>query len=170
MRGRTSLTNGKYPARIAGVEVLNGAYAIGIEPLYQVTQNADGTTFDYKIYECRDSEKLAGSITTDYEDTELGYIGMAAGWNAGYITGFIRTKLGVLFPERFEGSSSQGYKSAFGGSSSVGVRCPWRFGNLGHGGDAGLACEAGGSSPAGSDWNGAPRLAGSGKKRGEWTA
>ena len=165
-----SLTNGKYPARIAGVEVLDGAYVQGMDPLYNVTANADGSTFDYAIHECRNSEKLAGSITSDYVNTGLQYIGMTAGWNAGYITDFIRTKLGILFPSKFGGSSAARYKSAFCGSSSAGVRCPWRFGSLSSGGDAGLACEYGDNSPANSYWAGAQRLAGSGKKRGEWTA
>lgn len=167
---RGNLTSGQYPARIAGVEVLDGAYVQGLDPLYNVTANADGSTFDYAIHECRNSEKLASSITSDYVNTGLKYIGMAAGWNAGYITDFIRTKLGILFPSKFGGSSAARYKSAFYGSYSAGVRCRWRFGNLGSGGVAGLACEFGNDSPARSNWDGAPRLAGSGKKRGEWTA
>lgn len=160
-----NLTNGKYPARIAGVEVLDGAYALGLDPLYNVTSNADGG-FDYAVHECRDSEHLDSSISSWYKDTGIRMIGVKSGWN--YVKEFVRTVLGILIPSIFGGSTSARYKSGFSGSNSAGVRCPWRFGNLSNGGNAGLACEIGSASPSNSYWNGVPRLAGSGKKRGEW--
>lgn len=162
-----SLTAGKGPLRVAGVEVLDGAYAVGLDPLYQVTENADGG-FDYSIYECRNSVNQTGSVTSNYVDTGLSYEGMPEGWN--YVKSFMKTKLGVLFPNALGGSSTTYYKSAFYGTSSSGVRCPWRFAHLGNGGLAGLAGEHGYASPGYSHWNGRPRLSGAGKKRGEWPA
>ena len=161
------LTKGKGPLRVAGVEVLEGSYAIGLDPLYQVTANAD-SGFDYTIYECRDSQNLSASVTANYIDTGLEYVGMPTGWN--YVKEFIKTKLGVLFPKLIGGSSTTYFKSAFYGTSSAGVRCPWRFANLYNGGAAGLAAEYGSDSPGGAGWHGRPRLSGSGKKRGEWAA
>ena len=163
-----NLTNGKTPLRVAGVETLDGAYAIGLDPLYQVTANADGKTFDYAVHECRDSQKSAASVTADYKDTGLTIKGVANGWN--YIKSFISTKLGILFPKEFGGSNTTYYKSAFSGAAGAGVRCPWRFAGLNGGGLAGLACEIGSSAPSAANWNGRPRLGGAGKKRGEWTA
>ena len=55
------LTNGTSPLRVAGVEVLDGAYTVGLDPLYTVTANAV-SDWDYSIYECRDSQNLAGSV------------------------------------------------------------------------------------------------------------
>ena len=162
-----SLTAGKGPLRVAGVEVLDGAYAVGLDPLYQVTENADGG-FDYSIYECRNSVNQTGSVTSNYVDTGLSYEGMPEGWN--YVKSFMKTKLGVLFPNALGGSSTTYYKSAFFGASSTGVRCPWRFAHLYIGGIAGLAGEAGNGSPGYSGWAGRPRLSGAGKKRGEWPA
>ena len=162
-----SLTAGKGPLRVAGVEVLDGSYAIGLDPLYQVTQNSEGG-YNYAIYECRDSQKQTGSVTSDYIDTGLSYEGMPEGWN--YVKSFMKTKLGVLFPNAIGGSSTTYYKSAFYGTGSAGVRCPWRFAVLNNGGAAGLAGEIGGSSPGYSNWHGRPRLSGAGKKRGEWPA
>ena len=162
-----SLTAGKGPLRVAGVEVLDGAYAIGLDPLYQVTQNSEGG-YNYAIYECRDSQKQTGSVTSDYIDTGLSYEGMPEGWN--YVKSFMKTKLGVLFPNAIGGSSTTYYKSAFYGTGSAGVRCPWRFANLSYGGHAGLAGELGHHSPGTSAWYGRPRLSGAGKKRGEWPA
>ena len=162
-----SLTAGKGPLRVAGVEVLDGSYAIGLDPLYQVTQNSEGG-YNYAIYECRDSQKQTGSVTSDYIDTGLSYEGMPEGWN--YVKSFMKTKLGVLFPNAIGGSSTTYYKSAFSGTGSAGVRCPWRFAALNIGGLAGLAGEHGNYSPGNSNWFGRPRLSGAGKKRGEWPA
>ena len=50
---------------------------------------------------------------------------------------FIKSKLGVLFPKLIGGSSTTYFKSAFYGTYSAGVRCPWRFANLDNGGIAG---------------------------------
>lgn len=162
-----SLTAGKTPLRVAGVEVLDGSYTIGLDPLYDTTANEAGG-FDYTVYQCRDSQKLSGSITADYEDTGIVYSGMPSGWN--YVKAFIKSKLGVLFPKLIGGSSTTYLKSAFCGTSSAGVRCPWRVAGLNLGGGAGLAAVAGHIAPGGSGWYGRPRLCGAGKKRGEWSA
>ena len=162
-----SLTAGKTPLRVAGVEVLDGSYAVGLDPLYDVTAN-DAGGFDYTVYQCRDSQKLSGSITADYEDTGIVYSGMQSGWN--YVKAFIKSKLGVLFPKLFGGSSTTYFKSAFYGSGSAGVRCPWRFAILRDFGSSGLAAEDGTRAPGTSNWHSRPRLCGSGKKRGEWAA
>ena len=162
-----SLTAGKTPLRVAGVEVLDGSYTIGLDPLYDTTANEAGG-FDYTVYQCRDSQKLSGSITADYEDTGIVYSGMPSGWN--YVKAFIKSKLGVLFPKLIGGSSTTYFKSPFCGTYSAGVRCPWRFAILVDGGAAGLAAEYGHDAPGSSDWNGRPRLCGAGKKRGEWSA
>ena len=162
-----SLTAGKTPMRVAGVELLDGAYAVGLDPLYNVTANADGG-FDYAVYTCKDSKKQSGSITADYVDTGIRGTGIASGWN--WVKHFANNTLGVVFPDAFGGSSSGWLKSVFDGAGSAGVRCPWRFGGLSGGAGAGLACGGGYYSPGGASWRGSPRLSGSGKKRGEWTA
>ena len=99
-----SLTGGKAPIRVAGIELMHGAYDIGLEPLYNVTANADAG-FDYAVYECRNSEQQAGSIT-NYTDTGIRLIGKTSGW--GYVKEFVKTKLGVLIPKNFAGSSKIG--------------------------------------------------------------
>ena len=162
-----SLTAGKTPLRVAGVEVLDGSYTIGLDPLYDTTANEAGG-FDYTVYQCRDSQKLSGSITADCEDTGIVYSGMPSGWN--YVKAFIKSKLGVLFLKLIGGSSTTYFKSAFYGAASAGVRCPWRFASLVDGGGAGLAAEYGDVAPGYSGWYGRPRLCGAGKKRGEWSA
>ena len=122
------------------------------------------------MYECRDSEKLAGSITANYKDTGIALNDVTQGWGVNWVKEFFRTKLGVLFPKTFNGSSTTYYKSAFYGASGTGTRCPWRFGGLGGGARGGLAYGDGYHWPGGAHWHGRPRLSGAGKKRGEWTA
>ena len=150
-----SLTAGKTPLRVAGVEVLDGSYTIGLDPLYDTTANEAGG-FDYTVYQCRDSQKLSGSITADYEDTGIVYSGMPSGWN--YVKAFIKSKLGVLFPKLIAGYTTTYFKSAFFGTNSAGVRCPWRFANLNNGGNAGLAAENGNNAQGNSNWNSRPRI------------
>ena len=162
-----SLTAGRNPLRVQGVEMMSGAYDIGLDPLYNVTNFANSKG-DYAVYECRNSEKLAGSITADYEDTGISYAQMPQGWN--YQKAFAETDKAVLFPAELGGSTSAYYKSGFVGATSAGVRCPWRSGGLNHGAVAGVACEGGSNTPSGAGWSGRPRLSGSGKKRGVWTA
>lgn len=161
-----NLTNGKYPLRFAGCEVLIGAYFIGLDVLYNVTVSDENGKFNYQVYECKDSEKIASSITANYVDTNISYEKLPQGWN--YVKEFVSTDKPVLFPSTFGGSTSGWYKSAFDGAYSAGVRCPWRFGSLSNGGRGGLACEGGYSAPSISHWYGMPWLTGSEKKRGEW--
>ena len=153
--------------RVMGVELLDGAYSIGLDPLYMVSAGSDASHRNYQIFECRDSEKLEGSVTANYLDTGLGITDVAQGWN-NWVKDFSRTRLGVLVPRLFGGSSGTYYRSAFHGASSAGTRCPWRFGHLGNGGSGGLAFEDGYLWPGGANWCGRPRLSGAGKKRGEW--
>ena len=162
-----SLTAGRNPMRVQGVELMDGAYTIGLDPLYNVTNYADSKG-DYAVYECRDSTKLAGSITSDYVSTGIGMEKVANAWN--YVKAFVATSKAVLFPKTFGAASNTWYKSAFCGPASAGVRCPWRFGYLNYGATAGLACESGNLSPSTAYWHGRPRLSGAGKKRGDWTA
>ena len=164
---RHNLTAGRGPLRVAGVEVLDGAYTLGLDPLYSVSAGSGSGKFTYKIFEQRDSEKLADSVS-GYKDTGLSYTDMPQGWN--YVKAWIKTRLGVLFPRLIGGSSTTYIKSAFYGAYSTGVRSPWRFCSLINGGDAGLGGENGNYTPGGSGWYGRPRLCGAGKKRGEWPA
>ena len=171
---RVSLTGGKTPLRVAGVEVMDGAYTIGLDPLYNVTKvtpEEGSDVYQYTVHECRDSENLAGSITANYIDTGISN-GDAVGWTSGwkYVKFFVRNKLGVLFPDQIGGASNTYYKSAFAVTGSAGVRCPWRFGYLYDHAYCGLACEYGDLAPRSAYWYGRPRLSGAGKKRGEWAA
>ena len=151
-----SLTSGKTPLRVMGVEVLDGAYVLGLDPLWQCTANEDLGGFDYEVFECSDSENLAGSITANYQSTGITVNVPASGWN--WIKRFVSNTLGVLMPEVFGASSSTYMKSAFYRTGSAGVRAPWRFGNLNNTTNAGLAGANGNNNPSNTNWNGRPRI------------
>ena len=63
-----SLTGGKYPYRVAGVEMQNGAYIEELDPLWQAS--IVGEKWHYDVYSVRDATKQAGSRTSDYELTD----------------------------------------------------------------------------------------------------
>ena len=159
-----SLTDGKRPCRWAGVEMLNGAYTIGLDPLWNVTTVDGGVT--YTAMACRDSENEGSSVTSNHVKVAEKTFTQVNAWN--YELSMQNDSTESLLPDKTGGGETVGMKSAFYVNGSAGVRCPWRCGNLYHGGTAGAACAYGNNSPAGSDWNGVPRLKGSGKKRGEW--
>ncbi len=159
-----SLTNGRYPLRVAGIEAMLGCYAIGLDPLYRTTANAGGG-YDYEIFECKNAKNQESSITANYVNTGLSYSGFPSGWQ--YVKKFKATDKAILFPDEIGGSSTGYYKSAFYGTEGASVLCPWRFANLNHMGRAGIAAGNGYFDPSGSGWSGVPRLTGSGAMRGE---
>ena len=164
-----SLTNGKYPYRIAGMEMQIGSYCEELDPLWQASL-VDDDHWHYDVYSCRDSEKLAGSITTNYQKVGEFDLPNANKWSWNFIRALNKMAAEAQIPTKFGGSSSTYVRAAFASPGGAGVYAPWRFGNLCDGGNCGLPCASGSTGPGVSDWYGVPRLAGSGKKRGEWPA
>lgn len=164
-----NLTNGKYPYRIAGMEMQIGSYCEELDPLWQAIL-VDDDHWHYDVYSCRDSEKLAGSITENYQKVGEFDLPNANKWNWNYIRALNKMAAEAQIPTKFGGSSSTFVKAAFYSPSGAGVYAPWRFGYLNGGTVCGLPCASGDRGPGSSTWYGVPRLAGSGKKRGEWPA
>ena len=152
-----NLTNGKYPIRVAGIEIMNGANVEELDPLWRASIVEDH--WKYEVYSCRDSEKQAGSITGNYEKIGEFTLPNAEEYRWNYIKDMNELESEAMIPLEFEGSSSTYYRSTFlstGGSG--GVRCPWRGDNLNNGPAAGLACANGNLAPGDSNWNGAACL------------
>ena len=120
----------------------------------------------------RDATKQAGSRTSDYELTDSFDLPDDTEYKWSYITELRELTAEAMIPKAFNGgSSSTYYRAAFlSAGGAGGLRCPWRGGSLYGGGTCGLPCADGTLSPGHSSWLGAPRLAGSGKTRGEWPA
>ena len=162
-----NLTNGKCPYRVAGIEMQIGLYCESLDPLWQASI-VEGK-WRYDVYSVRDAAKQATSITSDYEQTGSFNLADDAGYNWHYIK-----ELNALTSEAMElvavgGSSSTYLRAAFLSTGGAGgLRCPWRGGSPHGGGLCGLPCADGCNAPEYSNWNGGPRLAGSGKTRGEW--
>lgn len=164
-----NLTNGRYPYRIAGMEMQIGSYCEELDPLWQASL-VDDDHWHYDVYSCRDSEKLAGSITTNYQKVGEFDLPNANKWSWNFIRALNKMAAEAQIPTKFGGSSGTYVRAAFCSPGGAGVCAPWRFGNLFGGGNCGLPCAHGYNGPGSSFWNGVPRLAGSGKKRGEWPA
>lgn len=163
-----NLTNGKTPARIAGVEIIDGAYAVGLDPLWMSDYNADRSPKSiYTIHQVRDSECQSGSIGAHHEASGT-FESENTGWQ--YIKHLEIREDGMIVPDEVGGSSTTYFKSAFLFDASSGVRAPWRFCYLSTGGAGGLAGAGGDAAPSLAYWSERPRLSGSGKKRGEWAA
>lgn len=164
-----NLTNGKYPYRIAGMEMQIGSYCEELDPLWKASL-VDDDHWHYDVYSCRDSEKLAGSITANYQKVGEFNLPNANKWNWNFIRALNKMAAEAQIPTKFGGSSGTYVRAAFASPGRAGVPAPWRFGRLGIGGNCGLPCASGDVGPSTSYWYGVPRLAGSGKKRGEWPA
>ena len=164
-----SLTNGRYPYRIAGMEMQIGSYCEELDPLWQASL-VDDDHWHYDVYSCRDSEKLAGGITANYQKVGEFDLPNANKWSMNYIRALNKMAAEAQIPTKFGGSSGTYVKAAFYSTGEAGVYAPWRFGNLSGGSVCGLPCALGNFGPGHSSWLGVPRLAGSGKKRGEWPA
>ena len=164
-------TNGKTPARINGVEVIDGAYAVGLDPLWSSDWNADRTPKSiYTVYACPDSEYQASSAGEHHVNAGT-FTGPGSSWQ--YIKHLQIRDDGMIMPEA-AGTTGAGsatfYKSAFYFLGSSGARAPWRFCALNNGGNGGLVGASGDATPSSAYWYERPRLSGSGKKRGEWAA
>ena len=164
-----NLTNGRYPYRIAGMEMQIGSYCEELDPLWQASL-VDDDHWHYDVYSCRDSEKLAGSITDNYQKVGEFDLPNANKWSWNYIRALNKMAAEAQIPTKFGGSSSTYVKAAFFSPGGAGVYAPWRFGFLYGWGACGVPCASGYGGPGSSGWHGVPRLAGSGKKRGEWPA
>ena len=164
-----NLTNGKYPYRIAGMEMQIGSYCEELDPLWRASL-VDDDHWHYDVYSCRDSEKLAGSITANYQKVGEFDLPNANKWSWNFIRALNKMAAEAQIPTKFGGSTSTYVKAAFLSPGGAGVYAPWRFGCLDAGGNCGLPCANGNHGPGNPAWYGVPRLAGSGKKRGEWPA
>ena len=153
-----NLTNGKYPYRIAGMEMQIGSYCEELDPLWQASL-VDNDHWHYDVYSCRDSEKLAGSITANYQKVGEFDLPNANKWSWNFIRTLNKMAAEAQIPTKFGGSSSTYVKAAFVSPGGAGVYAPWRFGNLNDGGNCGLPCANGNNGPGNSNWNGVPRHA-----------
>ena len=158
-----NLTDGHYPYRIAGIEMQNGAYIIQLEPLWNIT--ISDNIAHYEIYSCHSGENQTDMITTNYKNIGA-FDAPISVWS--YIRSLAKLGAEAIVYKEMGGSSSTFLRAGFYSPNSPGLRTPWRGGNLAGSGFCGLPCAAGSFSPKAGHWYGAPRLSGSGKKRGHW--
>ena len=126
----------------------------------------DRKEWHYDVFSCKSSEKQVGSISSDYAQTGSFDLNDKATWSWHYIRKLGKLGAEAMMYEKFNGSGSTYVRAAFLSPSSAGVCAPWRGGHLVDGAACGLPCAVGSCGPGTAAWDGVPRLAGSGKKRG----
>lgn len=99
-------TSGKYPGKIQGIEFMQGGYEVFADTILNLTKDSDGTYW-YEPYVCRQTEKYATSITTDYRASGV-KLQQPASNNWYYVKrlGYIK---GVFFPIDVIGGSGSTY-------------------------------------------------------------
>lgn len=162
---RGNLTNGKYPYRVAGIEMQIGAYTEQLDPLWKASI-VDDDHWHYDVFACRSGENQVGSISGNYEQVGSFDLNDKANWTWHYIRKLGKLGTEAMMYETFGGSGSTYVRAAFDSAGAAGVSAPWRGGYLVGGAGCGLPCAAGHRGPGTASWHGVPRLAGSGKKRG----
>lgn len=155
---RGNLTNGKYPYRVAGIEMQIGAYVEQLDPLWKASL-VDDDHWHYDVFSCKSSEKQVGSISSDYAQTGSFDLNDKATWSWHYIRKLGKLGAEAMMYEKFNGSGSTYVRAAFVSPGSAGVYAPWRGGNLDDGANCGLPCANGNNGPGTANWNGVPRHA-----------
>lgn len=165
-----SLTDGKNPGMIQGIEFMVGVYEVLADTVLRNTGNAT-----YEVMLNRKAGNLAtgGAGTDSYTLTEIITIEGAAGWKYNKELG--NSVEGFMVPTEIGGtaSSSNGYRSATYtevDTSAAGYREWPASGTLHNGGTAGVPDVYCNSGLTLANWNVAARASGSGGNRGEFGA
>ena len=163
---KISLTSGKEPGMIQGVEFMNGSYLIVSDELCQWSQDAN-ENYCFDCYKCYDQSKVGSAINENYEKVNVPTLVFpkdTAAWTWKYITDNAIND-DVLWPEATNASGSGvGVGAGFYCvPAASGVRAAWCFGDLHYGGIAGVPCRASGVGVSNAYWYGslgAPGLEG----------
>jgi len=163
-----SYTNGKYPAKLQGIEYMVGGYEVYADVILNLTQ--EGGEYYYEPYVVRSSGKQSTAITGDYEATGIKLLQPAeSSWQ---YTKKLAYSKGCFFCCEYEGGSSTTYTrdGAYLNAAAVGTREWLAFGRLTAGAaHGGLSAFGGDSGLSNAHWGFLARLSPNGN-RGELSA
>lgn len=160
-------TSGKYPAKIQGIEFMQGAYEVFADVILNLTKDPDGTYW-YEPYICRSTANYSTSVTQNYKASGLRCQQPEVS-NWCYIKRLGYSK-GVFFPIEATGGSSSTYTrdTFYMNSATEGIREWQARGALALGvAGAGLSALAGTNELGLATWDIAAQLSPNGN-RGEW--
>ena len=167
-----SCTSGKYPAKLQGIEYMNGAYEVYADCILKTSQDENDTTkYYYEPYIVKNAAKQSTGITADYKATGLKLVQPAASnWYYQAKQGFSK---GMFYCQRTTGASSSTYHrdGAYLLANNKGNSYELlSFGGLNHGAaNGGLSFVDCNYGLAGANWYISARLSPNGN-RGELTA
>lgn len=163
-------TNGKYPAKLQGIEYMVGGYEVLADVILSLYMDS-AEKYWYEPYTVNTKQKQGTAINGDYKAVGV-RCEQPATDNWCYI-GKMGFNNGVYFPEQTGGKagSTNGCKDAFYQNGKLtGTREMLAFGSLATGvGLAGLSCLAGFHGLSSAPWTFLARLSANGN-RGEWVA
>jgi len=164
-----SNTSGKYPAKLQGIEYMNGSYEIFADVILNLYQDTD-ETYVYEPYIVKNSTNQSTAISSNYEATGL-VVEQPVSSDAWLYIKKLGYSNGVMFPVEVGGSSSTYTRDAFYMvHNATGIRAWLARGTLSAGvGLAGLSCLGGNDGLTAPVWHSASRLSPNGN-RGEWAA
>ncbi|MCD7784560.1 MAG: phage baseplate upper protein [Oscillospiraceae bacterium] len=149
-----SCTSGKYPAKIQGIEIMNGGYEVISDVILKLYQDEeDESVYYYEPYVVKSSANLASSITANYIATGIILKQPSSdGWN--YIKKLGESE-GVMFPIEIGGSSSTYTRDAiYMNSNATGIREWLARANLNNGsGTGGLSGVHGNHGVSSATWH-----------------
>ncbi|MCD7888332.1 MAG: hypothetical protein LUG23_00130 [Oscillospiraceae bacterium] len=165
-----SNTSGKYPAKIQGIEIMNGGYEVVADVILKLYQDEeDESVYYYEPYVVNSSANLSSSITDNYIATGIILKQPSSdSWN--YIKKVAESE-GVRFPCEIGGSSSTYTRDAiYLNANATGTREMLVRGALNYGvAHGGLSCVLGINGVSYAVWNIVARLSANGT-RGEYVA
>lgn len=165
-----SATNGKYPAKLQGIEYSMGAYEVLSDTILKLYQDAGDEKYYYEPYHVNEASKQATSITANYVASGLKIEQpSSSSWQYPKKLSFNGK---TFFYEEKGGSSSTYLRDGFymNGPNTVATREWLLFGSLDLGsGIAGLSAGIGTGGLSYAAWYVAGRLSPNGN-RGEWAA
>lgn len=103
-----SCTSGKYPAKLQGIEYMNGAYEVYADCILKTSQDeSDAAKYYYEPYIVKNAAKQSTSVTADYKATGLKLVQpTTTNWYYQAKQGFAQ---GMFYCQRTKGASSSTY-------------------------------------------------------------
>lgn len=161
----TSVTSGKEPFIINGIEMMVGGYEV-LQNVIIYNDNSDPLDYKIQVWACYDCTKYATSITADYDLVGYELAQTNNSWQYIKETKVDPNHPSILVATQVGASSTTGYGDGlYTDSPTTGTRVWLSLGYLNNGSLAGLRCLGANGSLGSSYWAFLARMSGTGRSR-----